>query len=98
VQAACLEARRPTFSFAHDVQTAALPSLLRRWLFVAQRCRVGATSISKGQFLDINLLFSEITSRIVISFRRTSLGAIKEIAARSNCPLTSRHVMARVYA
>ena len=90
VQAACLEAAEADLlNSAHDCSDGGLAVALAESGFSSlNTAAFGADVDLKGTISDINLLFSESPSRIIISFDERSLGAIEEIAARNNCPLT----------
>jgi phosphoribosylformylglycinamidine synthase II len=90
VQTACLEsAEGGLLSSAHDCSDGGLATALAECCFSSlNTTAIGVDVTLEGDLAEATLLFSESPSRIIISFAERSLGAISEIAARANCPLT----------
>ena len=90
VQRVCLEAAEAgLLQSAHDCADGGMAVALAESSFSSlNRVARGSKIELSGPLPTESLLFSESPSRIVISFAATARGAIEEIAARENCPLT----------
>jgi phosphoribosylformylglycinamidine synthase len=90
VQAACLQAAESgLLHSAHDCSDGGLAVALAETCFSSlNRQAIGADVRLTETLKTEARLFSESPSRIIISFDEAALGAMEEIAARANCPLT----------
>jgi len=90
VQQTCLSAAEAgLLRSAHDCSDGGLAVALAECCFSSlNRESVGADIDLPGTLSTEARLFSESPSRIIISFDETALGAIEEIAAREQCPLS----------
>lgn len=91
VQETCLRAAESgLLRSAHDCSDGGLSVALAECCFSSlNREAIGAEVDLSGGTLHLRAqLFSESPSRIIISFGEDALGEIKEIVARTNCPLT----------
>ena len=90
VQTTCLEAAEAgLLSSAHDCSDGGLATAMAESCFSSlNTAAIGADVELQENLSDTALLFSESPSRIIISFAELSLGAITEIASRTDCPLT----------
>jgi phosphoribosylformylglycinamidine synthase len=89
VQEACLRAAHEgLLHSAHDCADGGLAVALAESCFSSlNRQAVGADVDLTGTLKTTARLFSESPSRVIVSFDESALGAMEEIAARSNCPL-----------
>jgi phosphoribosylformylglycinamidine synthase len=91
VQEACLQAAEAgLLHSAHDCSDGGFAVALAECCFSSlNTAAIGAEVDLNGALSIASLLFSESPSRIIISFDESSQGAIEQIAAHQNCPLTS---------
>ncbi|MEP6921406.1 MAG: phosphoribosylformylglycinamidine synthase subunit PurL [bacterium] len=90
VQAACLEAAEAgLLQSAHDCSDGGIAIALAECCFSSlNHPAIGAQVTLDGSLSQSSLLFSESPSRIIISVAEDQQGALEEIAARHNSPLT----------
>jgi phosphoribosylformylglycinamidine synthase II len=90
VQTACLRAAENGFlRSAHDCSDGGLAVALAECCFSSLNRRgVGAEIDLTGEYDLATRLFSETSSRIVVSFDQSALGDIEEIVAAASCAMT----------
>ena len=94
VQAVCLEAAEAgLLASAHDCSDGGLAVALAESCFSSlNRSGIGAeidaSEVATASLPASSVLFSESPSRIILSFPRSSLASIEDLASRANCPIT----------
>ena len=93
VQRVCLEAAEAgLLASAHDCADGGLAVALAESCFSSlNRSGIGAeidaSEVATGSLTNISVLYSESPSRIILSFPRSSLALIEDLASRANCPI-----------
>jgi phosphoribosylformylglycinamidine synthase len=94
VQRVCLEAAEAgLLSSAHDCADGGLAVALAESCFSSlNRSGIGAeldaSEVATDSLSATSVLFSESPSRIILSFPRSSVALIEDLASRANCPIT----------
>ena len=93
VQRVCLEAAEAgLLASAHDCADGGLAVALAENCFSSlNRSGIGAeidaSEVATDSLTNISVLYSESPSRIILSFPRSSLALIEDLASRANCPI-----------
>ncbi|HKB67578.1 MAG TPA: phosphoribosylformylglycinamidine synthase subunit PurL [Pyrinomonadaceae bacterium] len=94
VQRVCLEAAEAgLLSSAHDCADGGLAVALAESCFSSlNRSAIGAeldaSEVATDSLSATSVLYSESPSRIILSFPRSSVALIEDLASRANCPIT----------
>jgi phosphoribosylformylglycinamidine synthase len=94
VQRVCLEAAEAgLLSSAHDCADGGLAVALAESCFSSlNRSGIGAeldaSEVATDSLSATSVLYSESPSRIILSFPRSSVALIEDLASRANCPIT----------
>jgi phosphoribosylformylglycinamidine synthase II len=94
VQRVCLEAAEAgLLASAHDCADGGLAVALAESCFSSlNRSGIGAeidaSEVAAASLSAASVLYSESPSRIILSFPRSSLALIEDLASRANCPIT----------
>jgi phosphoribosylformylglycinamidine synthase len=94
VQRVCLEAAEAgLLASAHDCADGGLAVALAENCFSSlNRSGIGAeidaSEVATASLSATSVLYSESPSRIILSFPRSSLALIEDLASRANCPIT----------
>jgi phosphoribosylformylglycinamidine synthase len=94
VQQVCLEAAEAgLLASAHDCADGGLAVALAESCFSSlNRSSIGAeldaSEVATASLAASSVLYSESPSRIILSFPRSSLALVEDLASRANCPIT----------
>ena len=94
VQQVCLEAAEAgLLASAHDCADGGLAVALAESCFSSlNRSGIGAeidaSEVTTASLAPTSVLYSESPSRIILSFPRSSLALVEDLASRANCPIT----------
>lgn len=94
VQQVCLEAAEAgLLASAHDCADGGLAVALAESCFSSlNRSGIGAeidaSDVATSSLVATSVLYSESPSRIILSFPRSSLALVEDLASRANCPIT----------
>ena len=94
VQRVCLEAAEAGLvASAHDCADGGLAVALAESCFSSLNrngigAEIDASEVATASLPAISVLYGESPSRIILSFPRSSLALIEDLASRANCPMT----------
>jgi phosphoribosylformylglycinamidine (FGAM) synthase-like enzyme len=94
VQRVCLEAAEAgLLASAHDCADGGLALALAESCFSSLNrngigAEIDASEVATASLSATSVLYSESPSRIILSFPRSSLALVEDLAARANCPIT----------
>ena len=94
VQQVCLEAAEAgLLASAHDCADGGLAVALAESCFSSLNrggigAEIDASDVATSSLAATSVLYSESPSRIILSFPRSSLALVEDLASRANCPIT----------